>query len=437
MKRFSQGFKRATLLTALVAALLLVVTALAGAASAPQLLTETNCVGSAAGCSAGFVLDNPQGVALTSDGSRVLVASEGSDALAVFLRGRNGQLTQSQGDEHKKACVSQTGDAGTCQDGHGLLGPTDVLTVSNNVYVASNGSNAIDMLLKDKDSKQFAQDPGAKGCINEDGSDGCADGHGLTGALSLAINPSGGGNFVYVGGDHTIAAFKRSTSSGELTQLPAGNPNFPSTAGCVNDDGTDGCEDQFVPGDVVGMAFSSDGKYLYAAVSGSPGAVLVFNRLPQGPLVYQGCFSDGGTGGCTPGTDLDNPTGIGLDRSGKNVYVASRGSGAVTIFSRDQRTGAIAQLGGTQFVANLNRVAVASNNKGAYATTDTGIISYVRDKKHGGALTQADCMTNTGGCTAPAGNGLAGAQAVFPSSSGKDVYVVGATDDSVVALKHT
>jgi DNA-binding beta-propeller fold protein YncE len=437
VKRYSKVLTKTTLLAAPLV-LLLVVAALAGAATVPNMLSETNCVsnGGTGGCDTGWVLDNPQGLALANDGSRVFVASAASNALAVFLRGSNsGKLTQSPGNENRDACTSQDG-SGPCQDGHGFVGPMDVVNVGNSVYVASQVSNAIDILEKDLSSRQFEQDPGTGGCINEDGSDGCADGKGLTGARSLAVNPQGGGNFVYVGGDHTIAEFKRSNSSGSLTQLPPNN-TFPSTDACVNDDGSDGCTNGFVPGDVVGMQFSSDGKYLYAAVSGSPGAVLIFNRLPQGPLRYQGCVSDGGAGGCQSATNLDDPTGVGLDRSGKNVYVASRGSGAVTVFSRNQVTGAMTQLSGTQFLTNVNRIAVAPNNKSAYATTDAGVFSFTRNKKAGGALTQVDCVTDSGGCTAPAGNGLAGALGVVPSSGGKDVYVIGPTDDAVVALKHT
>jgi len=419
-------------------AVTLVVAALAGAASQPNLLSETNCVsnGGSGGCSSGWVLDNPQGLAVSSDGSRVFATAANSNALAVFLRATGtGKVTQFPGPQVKDACTSQDG-SGPCQDGHGFVTPMDVVNVSNSIYVASLGSNAIDILNKDKDTRQFQQDPGVRGCFNEDGSDGCTDGKGLTGARSIAVNPQGGGNFVYVGGDHTIAEFKRSTSNGELTQLPGTNPNFPPTVGCINDDGSDGCTDGFVPGDVAAMAFSSDGKYLYAAVSGSPGAVLVFHRIPQGPLEYVGCVSNGGAGGCVSGTDLDNPTGISLDRSGKNLYVASRGSGAITIFARDAVTGLMTQLGGTQFLTNLNKVAVAPNNKSAYATTDVGVFSYTR-VKNGGALTFVDCMTDSGGCTAPAGNGLAGAQVVVPASGQKDVYVIGSADDAVVALKHT
>ena len=277
MKRFSKVLTKTTLLGASLVAML-VTAGLAGAKTPPGFLSETNCVsnGGSGGCGVGWVLDNPQGLALASDGSRVFVAAADSNALAVFVRGRpSGMVTQYPGNEHRDACTSQTG-AGPCQDGHGFVGPMEVVNVSNSVYVASQGSNAIDILEKGTDSRQFEQDPGSQGCINEDGSDGCFDGKGLTGARSIAINPQGGGNFVYVGGDHTIAAFKRNLQNSNLTQLPP-NSTFPSTTACINDDGSDGCEDGFVPGDVADLGFSNDGKYLYAAVSGSPGAVLIFS----------------------------------------------------------------------------------------------------------------------------------------------------------------
>jgi DNA-binding beta-propeller fold protein YncE len=212
VKRFSKVLTKTTFLAAPLV-LLLVVAALAGAATVPNMLSETNCVknGGGGGCDTGFVLDNPQGAGLASDGSKVFVAAVDSNALAVFNRNsKSGRLTESTGNENRAACTSQDGSAGQCQDGHGFVGPMDVVNIGNSVYVASLGSNAIDILEKNTNSHQFQQDSGNGGCINEDGSDGCTDGKGLTGARSLAVNPISGGNFVYVGGDHTIAEFKRS-----------------------------------------------------------------------------------------------------------------------------------------------------------------------------------------------------------------------------------
>src|SRR5206468_13040852 len=87
VKRFSKVLTKTTFLAAPLV-LLLVVAALAGAATVPNMLSETNCVsnGGTGGCESGFVLDNPQGLGLASDGSRVFVAAADSNALAVFTR---------------------------------------------------------------------------------------------------------------------------------------------------------------------------------------------------------------------------------------------------------------------------------------------------------------------------------------------------------------
>src|SRR5262249_57063140 len=140
-------------------------------------------------------------------------------------------------------------------------------------------------IAKDPDSRQFRQKSGPGGCVSEtDGS--CNVGRGLTGAASVATDPSG--EFIYVGGDHTIAVFKR--SSGGLTQLSG-------TAACVNDTGSDGCTNGYVPGNVTELA--SDGHFLYGVVSApGEGAILAFSKNPQGVLTQlplpAGCINNDG-----------------------------------------------------------------------------------------------------------------------------------------------
>jgi 6-phosphogluconolactonase (cycloisomerase 2 family) len=439
VKRFSRFSTKATL----VGAALLVALSAAGIAGAdvpPGLLTPTNCVSEtgSAPCGDGWELDNPHAITISSDGSRVLVASTDSNSLTVFTRGRRGQLIQYPGNGSTPACTSEDG-SGPCQDGHAFLAPADVAIANNSVYVASTGSDAIDILNKDDDSRQFEQAASTKGCFSEGGTGGCAPGKGLTGASSIAVNPQGGNNFVYVGGDHSIAAFRRNLQSGELNQLPVASANPPDSACLKNVADADGCHVVTqLTGTVTGMAFSNDGRFLYAAVSGSPGALLILSRAPQGHLSYVGCVSNGGAGGCDSATNLDDPTGVSLNRASGNVYVASHVSGAVTIFSRDKSTGDLTQLGGTQLVADVNKFVVSSNSKTAYATSDAGLWSFKRDKKTG-ALTLVDGTTDCATVPAPgtAFCAVAGAQGVVPSEGHKDIYVVGPTADAVFAFKHS
>ena len=60
------------------------------------------------------------------------------------------------------------------------------------------------------------------------------------------------------------------------------------------------------------------------------------------------CVSEDGTGGdCAEGVALELALGVAISRDGMNVYVGSAGNNAVAAFARDRRTGALAQLPGT------------------------------------------------------------------------------------------
>jgi DNA-binding beta-propeller fold protein YncE len=69
----------------------------------------------------------------------------------------------------------------------------------------------------------------------------------------------------------------------------------------------------------------------------------VFDRDPAtGELTQKaatlGCISETGTGGaCQKGRGLKEAEGVAVSPDGKNVYVASSGSGAVAIFDRAGR----------------------------------------------------------------------------------------------------
>ncbi|MCP5940125.1 lactonase family protein, partial [Klebsiella pneumoniae] len=59
-----------------------------------------------------------------------------------------------------------------------------------NVYVASYKSSAVDVFKRNSTGK-IKQLPGAKGCMSEGGSGGCAQGHALSGVAWLIVSADG------------------------------------------------------------------------------------------------------------------------------------------------------------------------------------------------------------------------------------------------------
>ena len=55
-----------------------------------------------------------------------------------------------------------------------------------------------------------------------------------------------------------------------------------------------------------------------------------------------GCVADAGHGGCARGRGIPSPISVAVSPDGRSAYVASF-SGAVGIFARDRRTGALRQ----------------------------------------------------------------------------------------------
>ncbi|MBN8868216.1 MAG: beta-propeller fold lactonase family protein [Solirubrobacterales bacterium] len=139
--------------------------------------------------------------------------------------------------------------------------------------------------------------------------------------------------------------------SGALTQLRG-------PAGCVVDDSTAarGCSRARAlqtPGPFLGsrgIAISPDGRHAYVASSGSD-AIAIFSRnLRTGQLSQAagsaGCVSEGGVSGCASAIGLEGPASVTVSPDGSTVYAASVDSDSVTAFSRDRRSGALTQLAG-------------------------------------------------------------------------------------------
>jgi sugar lactone lactonase YvrE len=226
--------------------------------------------------------------------------------------------------------VSDDG-SGRCADGHALLDVVWVVPSADgkSLYAASLQSNAVARFKRNRRSGAITQPPGQGGCVSEDGSGRCADGHALAGPFSVALSHSGKSLYVASSVANAVARFKRNARTGALTQR-AGK------SGCVSDDGSGRCADGHALAGANGVAVSSDGKSVYVT---STNAVARFNRSKRSGALTQpagkaGCVSEDGSGRCADGHALLGAYGAAVSRDGKSVYVASLDSAAVARLKR-------------------------------------------------------------------------------------------------------
>jgi sugar lactone lactonase YvrE len=275
------------------------------------------------------------------------------------------------------------------------------------------------------DYGRLTQKPGAAGCINHDGSNGCTLGRAVYSANDIEVSPDG--ISVYVAEVGEISVFDRDTSggpsNGTLTQKPG-------TTGCVGTETGCGAAHDL---NAFTIALSRDGTSLYSGSNYK--SVAVFDRSPDGIIQQKaaqlGCVSEDGSGGaCADGKALQEPGSIVVSPDGSSVYVGSRMSRAIAIFDRDQSglatNGAITQRAGTQGcitedgtdgdyvegacaigrqVGSASIVAISPDNRSVYSASN-GIAIFDRDVAAGpnrGVLTQKPgidgCIAEGRGCT--------------------------------------
>jgi DNA-binding beta-propeller fold protein YncE len=109
------------------------------------------------------------------------------------------------------------------------------------------------------------------------------------------------------------------------------------------------------PGPFMGsraIGVSPDGKNVYVASSSSD-AITVFHRNQKTGVLNQlsgaaGCVAVGGADGCGTAIGLAGPNSVAISADGRNVYATARDSGSVAVFRRSRKTGALRQLPGPE-----------------------------------------------------------------------------------------
>lgn len=333
-------------------------------------------------CTRSALLGGPSfgtlGMAISPDGRHLYVAgnrhirvARGTyepDAVVLILRRnrRTGALRQI-------GCLTESG-APPCVALRAAENGLEEVAISpdgESVYVGAgvevegpvpSSASSIAVLDRDPVSGALAQLEGSAGCLAPPGYPGCGSARGLNeGTSALALSPDGrnlylaGMDFTVLAGEDerhpgTLTVFRRDPGTGALAQL-AGEP------GCLAGDSRDGCARGrhlgSYPPNVPELVISPDGRNAYAIfkTSSGPGGLGVYRRDPAtGALTElrgrRGCLSAGGGGGCTRGRAIDEPEAVTVSEDGRNVYVTSFNSHAVSIFLRRLGSGALRQRRG-------------------------------------------------------------------------------------------
>jgi DNA-binding beta-propeller fold protein YncE len=205
------------------------------------------------------------------------------------------------------------------------------------------------------------------------------------------------------------------------------------------------------------IALSPDGKNVYVASSKSD-AIAIFRRDARSGALTQskgaaGCIAVKGATNCAAAIALDGPNSLTVSPDGRNVYATSRASSSISIFLRNQKTGALTQLpasagcisGAPVPVCAVGRalvgpdvVAISPKGENVYVGSFLGNAVAVFDRDPAsGALTQPG---DSSGCIAEAisgcalGFGLGAPEGMAISGDGASVYVASALSNAVVTL---
>ncbi|MEM7049881.1 MAG: beta-propeller fold lactonase family protein [Acidobacteriota bacterium] len=260
----------------------------------------------------------PSDLVVSADGSYLLVAVEGSDAVSVFARDTDsgaatfGELSQVE--------VYEDGMAGV----DGLAGARALTLVGSDLYV----SGALDQAVA-----HFTVATGGSPVLTFDrawfeGADGVSS---LLSPAGLSVSPDGLQLYVAATGANGVVVFSRDTATGSLTFLEAR---------VDGDGGAGGSPDALlapaavlVTPDPAGA--DAGGQHVYVAAAGSS-AVAVFARdASSGALTWIGALANGDLSGGETVASLAGVRALAFAEDGIFLYSAAATDAAVSALERD------------------------------------------------------------------------------------------------------
>jgi DNA-binding beta-propeller fold protein YncE len=313
-------------------------------------------------------------------------------------------------------------------------------------------------------SGSFAELSGEAGCMVQSGIltdnrfnsgeeelKGCDKGRGLGSATGVAVSPDG--RHVYLAasgarafGSNAVVTFARAADTGRL-----------SFTECVSDDGGDGrvgtdgfCANGNALSGAQDVVLSPDGKFAYVPSAGSNGVAWFARDEASGRLVQKGCVKDvPREDDCDKGRALIGASSAAVSADGLHLYVTSRFSDAIAIFTRDLETGAIEQAGcisqtGTDglcadgtALTGASSVSVSPDGASVYVTAaEIGAVTWYARDAATGLLTPKGCLVDDapegGVCTTS--KPLAGAGDSTITPDGGQVIVAGRTNNTLTVF---
>ena len=200
------------------------------------------------------------------------------------------------------------------------------------------------------------------------------------------------------------------------------------------------------------IAVSPDAKSVYVTSEGAAGgAVSHFFVAPQGQLSWDGCVSDDGTGGscaAVPGTSmpLELAAAVAVSADGKSVDVASSDGFVSHLFAAPHGQlswdgcvsdggsgGSCAAIAGGSPLAGADSVALSADGRSAYVGAQGSSALSVFSVAAQGQLAYQACVANAGGngCADAPGSPIGGVVSIALSSDGLSLYAASSGSDSI------